>query len=91
MKESEEKRKEAGTAKRFPPKFINEQKKLDSVTMLVWGFYSQTPLQNTKRKQKQKLLQGIKREENQKGGIKVKKSKSSMNSVKGRKIRKTRE
>ena len=27
MKESEGKRKEEGTAKRFPPKFINEQKK----------------------------------------------------------------
>ena len=27
MKESEGKRKEAGTAERFPPKFINEPKK----------------------------------------------------------------
>ena len=64
------------------------QKELDAVTVLVWGFYCQTPLQNTKKNQKQKLLQGIKWEENQKGGIKVKKSKSSMNSVKGGKISK---
>ena len=62
---------------------LMSQKELDAVTVIVWGFYSQTPLQNTKKNQKQKLLQGIKWEENQQGGIKVKKSKSSMNSVKG--------
>ena len=54
MKESEGKRKEVGTTERFPPKFINEQKKLAAVTVLVWGFYSQTPLQNTKNKNKSK-------------------------------------
>ena len=42
MRESGGKRKEAGTAERFPPKknFINGEA---PVTVLVWGFYSQTP------------------------------------------------
>ena len=35
MKESEGKRKEAGTAERVPPKFINEQKRVAAVTVLV--------------------------------------------------------
>ena len=48
MKESEGKRKEAGTAERFLPKFINEQKSEIPVTVLARGFYSQTPFTNYK-------------------------------------------
>ena len=47
MRESEGKRKEVGTAERFPPDFISEQKVV-SGTVLVWGFYNQTPFTNYK-------------------------------------------
>ena len=50
MKEKKRKWKEAGTAKRFPLKFINEQKERSSLQCLSGAFIVKTPLQNTKKK-----------------------------------------
>ena len=62
MKESEGKKKEAGTAKRFSPK-----KKLyywrAHHSAWLGGFYSQPLIKKTKKNQKQKLLQGTNLEE----------------------------
>ena len=54
MKESEGKRKEAGTAKRFPPKFINEPKREVLVTVFAWAYI--LPQNNTNYQNQQKQL-----------------------------------
>ena len=66
MKESEGKRKEVGTAERVLPKFINEQKERSALTVLVWGFYSQSPFTNYQKLQIQTLLQGESRKKTKK-------------------------
>ena len=59
------KRKKCGRDESFLPKrnFIKEG---DPLTVLVWGFYSQT-LYKLPKNQNQNLLQGIKWEEKEKG------------------------
>ena len=75
MRESGGKRKEVGTAERFPPK-----KPLLIERLLLYclsgAFIAKPPLQNTKKSQKQKLLQGTNWEETKKCNKKVKTSKN---------------
>ena len=68
------KRKKCERDESFLPKrnFIKEG---DPLTVLVWGFYSQT-LYKLPKNQNQNLLQGIKWEEKKKGTKEVKMSKS---------------
>ena len=75
MGESERKGKEAGELKASRQKEILLMPKKVFVTVLVWGFYSQTPFTKYQKNQNQKLLQETKREDNQK--VTKKKSKRS--------------
>ena len=70
MKESEGKRKEAGTAKRFPPNLLMSQKHIPRL-QCNRSLYTALAKKNYKKNQNQKLLQGIKWEENQKKGNKI--------------------
>ena len=54
MKESEGKKEEARTAERFPPNFINEQKKRAPVTVFAWAYI--LPQNNTNDQNQQKQL-----------------------------------
>ena len=64
-RESGGKRKEAGNAERFPPSLLMSQKEI-SHTVLVWGFYSQSPFTNYQKPQIQTLLQGESRKKTKK-------------------------
>ena len=64
MKESEGKRKEAGTAKRFLPNLLMSKSCLRYSA--VGAYILPQPRKIYKKNQNQKLLQGIKWEENQK-------------------------
>ena len=65
MRESGGKRKEVGTTERFPLKknFINGE---DPVTVLVWGFYSQTPFTYYQNNKTNTITMGAIRGDNQK-------------------------
>ena len=66
MKETKRKWKEAGTVERFLLNFINEQKERSPGTVLVWGFYSQSPFTTYQKLQIQTLLQGESRKKTRK-------------------------
>ena len=59
MREKEGKRKGAGTAERFPHILLMSQK-LTPRTVLVWGFYSQTPFTNYKNNIANTITMGAK-------------------------------
>ena len=65
MRESGGKRKEAGTAERFPPSLLMMLKEI-SHTVLVWGFYCQSPFTNYQKLKFQTLLQGESRKKTKK-------------------------